>query len=252
MEDAIAAPPYVFRRGLRVIVAEMLFPKKVAYQPEMFKALREGLNGDRVKEYLLDHADDILHEMAEYPQLFDPLQYGRRHASKVLQPTPEEALERMKMYTHYFRGWSMYEVDGMFEREEYEERTQVLRIIFRLESTFASAAKEAKCYDVLEALMRWVMAEHMRLDHILPWSKKEKQRFVHLHGPLPKYKQQFLDTYYEAVTKVAKRWVDDTGLFVFGYLVRRFWVEVLKQKRTEEEIWTVSWFNANLNMVKKI
>jgi hypothetical protein len=231
-------------------MADLLFPKRVAYQPEIFRALRWGLNEEIVRDYLVSTAADLSQEMNEYPQLFDPLQYERKRWPGRLAPTPEEAARRMGMYDHHFAGWSIYEVDGMF-KGEYEERSQVLRIIFKLESKHQAAAKAAGCYDVLEALMRWVMAEHMRLDHILPWSAGEKRRFTRLHGSWPHYKRVFLNNYYEPITKEVKQWVDDTGLFVFGYLVRRFWREVLEQQMNEEEIWTVSWFNVNLNIVKK-
>jgi len=254
-EKLLETPRYAFRRGRRAILAEVLFPKKVAYQPEIFRALKGGLEKERVKAELRSAAGELLQEMQEYPQLFDPDQYNRNRMPRHLDISIEEAQRRLDMYESHFHGWSMYEVDGMFEGVVagtlYEERTQVIRLIFRLDSEHEETAKAEGCYDVLESLMRWVMAEPYRLDHILPWSKSEKNRFLKLHSTWPRHKRTFLDKHYEPLTKEIKKWIDDAGLFVFGYLVRRFWKEVLVQALEEEEIWVVNWFNVNLNIVKR-
>jgi hypothetical protein len=258
-------PQYLFMRGRRCILSEVLFPKKVVYQREIFTALEEGLDEDLVKtRMLLDSS--IIEEIHDYPQLFDPEQYTRKILPRDFRvPTWGEAMERIKMYHSHFRGWSLYEVDGVFIGEETEdiitgrkklriddERTQVVRLIFQVESVYEAEAKSVGCYDVLEALMRWTMAEHMRLDHILPWSRGEKRRFVSMHGAWPEYKRSFVNKFYEAITKEVKKWIDDISLFIFGYLVKRFWKEVISRGRREDEIWVISWFNANLNIVKRI
>lgn len=176
-------------------------------------------------------------------------------------PTIEEAQKRMLMYKSRFRGWSMYEVDGVFMKDRtqedelfnrpvqfYDERTQVIRLIFQAESSIENEAKISGCYDVLEAIMRWTMAEHMRLDHVLPWSKNEKNRFFRLHGAWPKHKRSFVNKNYEPITKEFKRWIDDVGLFIFAFLVRNFAEGVREIGHKEDEIWVVNWFNVNLNV----
>lgn len=105
-------PPYVFQRGRRAIEANVLFPKKVEYQPEIFNALNAGLNQSYVRRYLRRHAEVLLEEMKEYPQLFDPKQYERLEIPIELKITPEEARERLSRYESHFYGWSIYEVDG--------------------------------------------------------------------------------------------------------------------------------------------
>lgn len=256
-EQAPMPPPYVFMRGRRSILAEVLFPKRVSYQREVLAALEEGLDEDAVKVYLSDTANlpSIMQEMSEYPQLFDPLQYERTAAVEPLIITIKHARQRIDTYRSHFYGWSMYAVEGMFvgrRRRLDEELTQVVRLIFRLESRYEREAKRRGCYDVLEALMRWVMSESGRFDHVLPWSATEKARFMELHGgTLPPHKQAFFDRRYEAITKEIKKWVDDTGLFVFGYLVRRFWMQAIAGGRREDEIWVANFFSMNLNIVKR-
>lgn len=46
------------------------------------------------------------------------------------------------------------------------------------------------------------------------------------------------------------KWIDDCALFVFGYLVRKFWKEVVKQRSREDEIWVTSFLNLDINAVK--
>ncbi len=45
--------------------------------------------------------------------------------------------------------------------------------------------------------------------------------------------------------------IDDVNLFIFGYLVRRFWEEALLCGTKEEELWVTSFFTLNLNIVKQ-
>jgi hypothetical protein len=179
-------PPYVFIRGQRGILAEVYFPKKVIYQGVIFKALQEGVLGEKVKTYLQVGISDIIQEMKDYPQLFDPNQYERDEPLVAGNVSVEEARQRISIYQSRFCGWSMYEVDGVFwseERQEIiDELTQVIRLIFRMESSFTEEARRRECYDVLEGMKRWIMAEHNRLDHVLPWSKEEQDRFILLHG----------------------------------------------------------------------
>lgn len=194
--------------------------------------------------------------MGDYPQIFDPHQYTRTDlADPSYHPSALEAIKRIEDYRSPFYGWSMYEVDGVYLNETTgqldDERTQVIRLIFRLENPLKNVAIEAGCYDVFEALVRWIMAEHNRLDHVLPWSDEEQDRFLKLHGGWPDYKQKFVADHYKEIARAVKKWIDDISLFIYGFLVRRFWVMAVALEREEDEIWTVSFFNLNLNIVKR-
>lgn len=253
-----ATPPYIFFRGQRGIFAEVYFPKKVIYQSEVFTALQEGFLEETVKKYFERNISGIIQEMGDYPQLFDPHQYERDQPVAPTSVSVEEARQRIATYQSRFYGSSMYEVDGVFwsdtRQKIIDERTQIIRLIFRIESSFTEEARRMESYDVLEAMKRWIMAEHNRLDHVLPWSKEEQDHFIVLHGVWPEHKREFVVQYYERVAKEAKRWIDDINLFIFGYLVRRFWKEVVslhvREQDKEEELWVASFFNLNLNIVK--
>lgn len=148
----------------------------------------------------------------------------------------------------------MYEVDGAFLNENgklYDERTQVIRLLFRFDNPLKKKAKAEKCYDVFEAMLRWIMAEQGRLDHSFPWSDGERERFLELHEVWSARKLEFVERHYDQIAKATKKWMDDIALFIFGYLVRRFWVDVSAKGSKEDGIWTVSLFNANLNIVKR-
>ncbi|RJQ36867.1 hypothetical protein C4552_03195 [Candidatus Parcubacteria bacterium] len=249
------SPSYLFTRSQQSIFAEVLFPKKVVYQREIYGALENGLSEEKVKDYLQEDINALMREMRDYRHLFDPLQYERNEWSEDLVITEEQALQRVAMYQSHFRGWSMYEADGVFSSEEtgqvYDERTQVIRLIFRLESSFTEVARAAECSDVLQVIIRWVM-DMPRVNGILPWSQGEQSRFFAQHGQWPAAKRAFAEQHYEALAKEVQKWVDDTGLFVFGYLIRRFWQVVVTRQLREEEIWAVSFWNAHLNIVKRV
>ncbi|MDP3734978.1 MAG: hypothetical protein Q8R39_00955 [bacterium] len=257
--------PYVFTRSRRAILAELHLPKRVIYQSEIYAALKEGLDEDLVKAYIShpDRTEAIMEEMREYPQLFDPRHYERTRPPRRVTFSVEEARQRIDVYESHFKGWSMYEVDGVYLNETPEkkhlpileriddERTQILKLIFRMESARETEAKASGCYDVLQAIIRWVMAEHGRLDHVYPWRRGELQRFLRVHGSWPRHKKAFVDNHYEFITKEVEKWVDDTGMFVFCFLIRKFWENVIATKSREVEIWTANFFNMNLNIVKE-
>ena len=248
--------PYVFTRRQRGIFAEIYFPKRVVYQRAIFRALNSGLHEDRVKRYFRRHINSLLLELADYPNLFDPRQYERERTVQRRRIRPSEALERIEMYRTYFKGWSMYEVDGMFLNEETnmlnEERTQVIRILFRPPTAFLLEASQRRCYDVHKAITDWVIADPRRLDGQRAWSRQEKSRFVASLEPWPRQKREFVQEYFEPIAKEVSKWVDDCALFGFGYLVRNFWNEVLATGRREDEIWITSFFNLNINIVQRI
>ena len=104
----------------------------------------------------------------------------------------------------------MYEVDGVWEEttppsekppaepteepqqpEVAEERTQVVRIMFRLPGRYDHEAREAGCFDVLRAIVFWTMAIQGSLDEHQSWSKHEYARLLAHHAPWPRRKAAF-------------------------------------------------------------
>lgn len=136
----------------------------------------------------------------------------------------------------------------------YEEATQVVRIMFRKESRFVKAAERAEggdCKDVLRAIWYWAISDAGTLIEHVPWGVEEKARFIERHKPISDSKQAFAETFFESIVKEVAKWIDDCALFVFGYLVRIFSENVLKEQLTEEEIWVTSFFDLNVNRVTR-
>lgn len=250
---------YVFTRSERSIFTEIYFPKRAAYQGAIFDALRKGNNEKKVREYLRENAKYLVEEFKAQPALLDPHEYE----TEVRRRTPvtiRRARQRIRMYTSVFWGWSVHPVDGVFFNKKNsdvtmdEEATQVIRIMFRFDSSLKikAAAADNQCEDVLRSIFFWVIGQQGRLDDHKPWSAAEQAQFIARHEPWQEHKRTFVRQYFtEIATEVAK-WVDDRALFVFGYLVRNFWVNVRKEKMVEAEIWVTSNFDQLLNVVPRV
>lgn len=244
---------YVLGRSERAIFGEIYFPKRAAYQGTIFNALRHGHDEHTVKKYLQDNAEDLLEELGQFPRLFDPHYYETTKLKKV-SLTVEGARERFGMYQSSFRGWSTYSVDGVFfdrEGRMYEEATQVVRMMFRFESSFTAQADNTRCSDVLRSILFWAISRQARPADTKPWSPAEQRRFIEEYAPWTKRKRAFIQRHFADITKEIAKWIDDTGLFVFGYLIRQFSEQVLTERLYEEEIWVASFFNLTLNVVRR-
>jgi len=250
---------YPFRTSERIVFAEIYFPKRAAYQGAIFTALRKGYAEDAVRTYLHGHAADLLEEMKAYPGLLDPHQYDAEvREAKPLTVADAEA--RIAQYRSSFQGWSTYSVDGVFFSEKggrmFEEATQVVRILFRFirpkrRKRLWQQAEDAGCTDVVRSILYWTITRIGRLDEETGWSVAERELFLANHTAWTEPKRAFAEEHFGTIAKEAQRWVDDGALFLFGYLVRNFWSEVLAQRMYEEEIWVTSHFTMNLNVIKR-
>lgn len=246
---------YVFARSERSIFSEIYFPKRAAYYGTIFDALRLGYNEVVVKEYLTPIVSDLLDEFRDYPALFDPHDYTRRRRVKT-PVSVAEALKRIEMYRSPFKGWSVYSVDGVFFDDEtkvmYEEAVQVVRIMFRFESSYDAVAAQAGCDDVLRCILFSSIARQGRLYEHKLWGKAEEEQFMRNHAPWPARERAFAKQYFADIAKEVNRWIDDRALFIFAYLVRQFGDQVLTEQLYEKEIWVTNLFDQNLNVIRRI
>ncbi len=171
---------YLYRRGQHGIFSEVYFPRRVAAQGTIFTALQEGHEESIVKEYLGIHAEKLLEEIKEYQQIFDPHQYDGKRKKRQTPPSVYEARERIAMYKSPFFGWSNYVVDGVFwskkegqEEKMIEEATQVIRIMFRLDSAFTERAQAVQCRDVLRAIIFRTITKQVLINQKTLWDKAE-------------------------------------------------------------------------------
>ncbi|MBI2033532.1 MAG: hypothetical protein HYT13_00310 [Candidatus Liptonbacteria bacterium] len=254
MQERLPAP-YVFTRAERPLFAEVYFPKKIVYQGTIFKALEEGLQEEVVKEYLRENVVSLMEELKGYPDILNPRQLEEASRKQPQSVSLEDALERIEMYQSRFQGWSMYEVDGIFLEAGHidEERTQVIRLMFRFDSSLSALADEAGCGDALRIIHLWFMDHRFyRLWEQKPWDAAEKKRLLDSRSPWPARKRKFVEKHFEAAIRESVKWLDDCALFTYGYLVRNFWEIVLERGRREDEIWVTSLFGLNLNVVKRL
>lgn len=248
------APWYALGRSERNIFTEIYFPKRAAYQGAIFDALRLGYDPEEVREYLRRNVESLIKEFQSYPSLFDPQNYTTTTPRDTL-PTVEEALERIEMYKSPFKGWSMYSVDGVFfgkRGKMYEEATQVVRIMLRFKSSFTTQAARAHCEDVLRAILFWTISQQGRLLDHKRWSEAEQAQFIARHEPWSPQKRAFAEQYFTRIAGEVTKWIDDRALFIFGYLVRKFWARVLEEKLFEAEIWVTDLFDTTLNVIERV
>lgn len=245
---------YAFGRSERCLSTEIYFPRRAAYQGAIFDALRLDHNEQHVKTYLRDNVRSLIKEFQSYPPLFDPQNYTTTTPRDTL-PTVEEGQQRIEMYKSPFKGWSMYPVDGVFfgrRGKVYEEATQVVRIMLRFRSSFTKQAAKAHCEDVFRAILFWTISQQGRLNDHKRWSEAEQSQFIARHEPWPTHKRAFAEQYFGRIAGEVTKWIDDRALFIFGYLVRKFWARVLEEKLFEAEIWVIDLFDTTLNVIERV
>ena len=246
---------YIFARSEQSIFSEIYFPKRAAYYGTIFDALRKGFKEDFVKEYLCLNVQELLNDFKDYPALFDPQDYTRERRVKT-PVSVAEALERIEAYKSPFKGWSIYSVDGVFfddaTKVMYEEAVQVVRIMFRFESSYAAVAAQAGCSDVLRCILFSCIARQGRLYEHKLWGKAEEAQFIRNHAPWPARKRTFTKQHFADIAKEVNKWIDDRALFIFAYLVKEFGEKVLAEQLYEKEIWVTNLFDQNLNVIRRI
>ncbi len=247
---------YPFARGERGLFVEVYFPKKAEFQATIYDTLKYGRDVKKVKAYFKRHARKLLAELALYPNLFDPDWYKTPPAERVeiCKPTIAGARKRFDAYVSQFRGWSMNEVDGMFFKGEkvYEERTQIIRLIFRFKSRYTKAAERENCTDVLRSILYFAITARGFVSGEAVWDEAHKTQYIANHAPwVDDSKREFAEKHFTAIARETIKWTDNCALFIFAYLVREFSQEVLKSGKLEEEIWVMSFFGVTLNVIKK-
>ena len=160
------------------------------------------------------------------------------------------------MYQSPFKGWSIYSVDGVFFDDDtkvmYEEAVQVIRIMFRFESSYTAMAAQAVCGDVLRCVLFSCIARQGRLYEHKLWGKAEERQFIKSHAPWSAHKRMFVEQHFADITREINKWIDDRALFIFAYLVRKFGKKVLTEQLYEKEIWVINLFDQNLNVIRRI
>lgn len=271
---------YVFQPRDPSIYCEVYFPHKAAYQGKIYDALLEGRDPDRVKKYLKDSVDEgLITELAAYPNLVNPDLHSSQK-KKIQGDDTVRAKTRIDQYRSSFAGWSMYTVAGVFFSESQqaapglrptqrfepaEELVQVLRLIFRFSrrdldqasDPLLAAAWAADCDEVYRTIVFRTISRLERVTGLNPWDNSERDRFLAQHAHWKKrslkHKYDFAQRYFADIVREAEHWLDDCSLFVFGFLVRKFAQEVLRQReeKQEVEIWVTHFLDLSVNVTAR-
>ena len=272
---------YVFQPRDPSIYCEIYFPHRAAYQGEIYGALLDGRDPDKVKRYLKESVNKgLIEELAVYRPLLNPDLYSGQKA-KIKGNDKARAKARIDQYRSSFAGWSMYTVSGVFfgenrqlpptlrptqRLEPAEELVQVLRLIFRFSKrnldqandALLTAALASGCDEVHKIIVFRTISRMERIVGLHPWATSERDRFLaqHRHWKKPplQYKYEFARKYYSDIAREAEHWLDDCALFVFGYLVRKFGQKVLQQReeRQEAEIWVTHFLDLSVNVTARL
>jgi hypothetical protein len=204
-------------------------PKKALYQGALYEALTHGFELCKVIDHFKKNKQEILKLMGNYR----------------ISGGMEKRLDDIENLSASYKGYSMYEVDGVFfdNGEIIEERTQVIRIIFRpdidkIRHITASIGERKSAKLVKRALQinredGSILLRELLLDKQI--SKREKQAAKHL-------------------IEYVNHWKADVGVFVFGYLAFKICHHIKElNKETpsqmEKEIWMAAFWDCDINRV---
>ncbi len=208
--------PYRIRGYEPGIYVELYLPKRSRYQGRLYETLTRGFDPDEVRRHFTDPA--------KRPQI---MEFLRSYAAEV------DLDERVEGIEPFYRGYSMYEVDGVFyspERKTIEERAQIIRMMFIPDMERMRAYAPELEMSRIRKIVRRYFEE----------GRDGFERPDELPTPLLKH---------------ISDWVDDIGLFLFGYIVFELCVKIDElnaddQGELEEEIWLSSFWDLRLNRVK--
>ena len=216
--------PYKFIRSEPGIFVEIYLPKKADFQGTLYDTLIKGFNISKVKNHLRAKKKSIQKMLETYETLVAD------YDSFVdeLQPI--------------FFGYSMYEVDGVFvgkKNKIYEERTQVIRLLFRpeLDKIFTDNKYKGKEQEIAK-----ITKEYLRT------TRSQKEYVI---------KNQCDDFAIDIIEGI-HLWGDCVGLFLFGYIIYEICAKIsdlcknekLSWDEAEEEIWVTSIWNMVVNPIK--
>lgn len=208
------------------IQTEIYLPKKSYFQGTVNDTLTNGFDFDHVKATLIQNIEEVKKLMNDFSV---PI------ISKVLQPVRISQMKRI------FWGYSMYEVDGVFcaplesGRRVDEERTQVIRFLFRPDIT--------DIHDVLKS--RNIETTPSRIKKTI--SDFYEPGGINREDLLGERKTEIL-----FVLDYLEEWRWDIQLFLFGYVINAICKQIGTQGKNikaEDEIWITSFSNIQISRV---
>ncbi|HEV8666547.1 MAG TPA: hypothetical protein VN665_01720 [Candidatus Paceibacterota bacterium] len=228
---------YVFDPGDRSILAEIFLPKRISLQGTLYQTLEDGLNYSEVKKYLVTQAASLKQDyLKAYAEWFEPTRYGYKNKRGV-KSSGNPARDRVRRCKRVFFGWSTYEVNGVFLKKNMrdidEEQTQVIRIIFKYE-----VPKELKGRihpEVSRAILYWVVSTYGLTDG-KAWGEDKFPQFIERFPHWSEKQKAYAKKKFVALANDINIWIDDCGIFIFGFVLHRLWNKIVEMNKRGEKI----------------
>jgi hypothetical protein len=226
---------YRFHNAELGVMYEIMLPKKIQYQDFLFNSLVNGLRTFSYTKYFRENKESFMQLFEDYTDAIN------------LKKNDLELFDAN--YLDMIKGYSMYEVYGVFRQADSynfdEELTQIVRLYFIPD--YAGIAKKFPGFTINEiqtyADMFFSLYKNMyRRQEGFPASPEILLR----HGLTSPERYEPLHTYYT-------HWVDAAMLCVFGYIVHEIcrhlstYFEEKKLKELEKEIWVTSHWGILIN-----
>jgi len=213
---------YRFHPGEASVFVEIYLPKKARFQGVLYDTLTRGFEPETVRRHLDENEERVRRLMQGY--------YFVEYSREVVESMGD-----------IMGGYSLYEVDGVFlnnkDRSVIEERTQVIRIMFR---------PSPMPVDLDPDLKKQIIREYLRFTG-------DREDFEeHLGKRLELQKnQQLVD-----LVAMLRQWECQVAHFVFGYIVDSLCEQIRMYKEKsdipeEAEIWVTSFWNLVINRIAK-
>lgn len=226
---------YKFYPAEGAILAEIYLPKRAHFQGALYSALTEGFRIENIKKHFRDSTNR--------EKITDILQY---FYPALANYTPEAIDD----FPDVFHGYSMYEVDGVFANKSsestpiYEERTQVIRIIFKpdLKTIFKTVYGEDTPQAYMDAQSNQLYRQRRNLIGVF------LRNSHHAIDDAPSPNGEKLNDTELQLWREIKTWLEYCGLFLFGFVVFKICdLELPAPAKMEDEIWVTSVWNIAIN-----
>ena len=224
-------PGYEFHPGEASVFVEIYLPKKSRFQRELYNALTDAFDPAKVRAHLGQHEARVREFMKDYYKEFLP-----------------EAVETMG---RVMDGYSLYEVDGVFYDEAskmvIEERTQVVRIMFRPTGLTSDLTPDLK-KRVIREYLRFTGKTEEFPDEVgdrVPIKSEDKQG------------QLLIDQQVQLLIQQLRLWECQVAMLVFGYIVYKICTKMRELNEMmgvieEDSIWVASLWNLVINRVVRV
>lgn len=221
--------PYQYKVYEPSIFVELYLPKKALYQGALYEALTEGFKPKVVENHFRENKQEILKLMKGY------------HISKGM----DKRLDNIHTLPEFYKGYSMYEVDGVFidDGAIIEERTQVIRMIFRPDIDEVRRITKRMAERKSAKLVKRALQINREDGEILLSDLLREKQIGTKERQVAK-----------ELIKYINDWKADVGVFLFGYIIFKICHHIRRLNRRtpsqmEKEIWLAGFWDCDINRV---